>query len=375
MAIGKKTIWVVGVLLLTAAGIRAQQAVEPKSFTINGLVKQFKAGDKVFLLASAKPPIKIDSTVLKSDGSFTFTAVEKDGGNFYLVDIPGFQRTSILVAGGEVFTLNAEERGKEAKVTGSKNMEFFNRLNEMSRVMLGLSSKMSEDFQLAEEKKDSKKMQAIRNNFELAEKKHLQSIKEMLPDMGTEIVAVFAANNLLNPENDQEDIVRIAKKFEKENPSPKIVQLFIKNVNIFLRSNEGMVLGEAAPTFTLKNPDDEPISLNALKGKYVLLDFWASWCGPCRQENPNVVRVFKKYKDKGFTVMGVSLDRGKREWVNAIKKDGLDWSHGWDVNSEVSNLYGIRAIPTTYLLDKEGHIIARDLKAEQLDAKLAELLK
>lgn len=136
-------------------------------------------------------------------------------------------------------------------------------------------------------------------------------------------------------------------------------------------------VGEVASNITGATPEGKNMSLTDLRGKYVLIDFWASWCGPCRRENPNVVRLYEKYKDKGFDILGVSLDTNKDKWVEAIKKDKLDWHHisdlkGW--SSQLSKPYGVRGIPYTVLVDKEGNIIAKRLRGASLEAKLKELL-
>lgn len=133
-----------------------------------------------------------------------------------------------------------------------------------------------------------------------------------------------------------------------------------------------------APDFTLPDTTGTPVSLSSFKGKYVLVDFWASWCAPCRQENPNIVRAYNQFKDKNFTILGVSLDKSKEPWLEAIKKDNLMWTHVSDLkywNSEAAALYQVRSIPYNVLLDPEGKIIAEDIRGAELHATLGKFLK
>jgi len=137
-------------------------------------------------------------------------------------------------------------------------------------------------------------------------------------------------------------------------------------------------IGNYAMDFTQNDTLGKPVSLSSFKGKYVLVDFWASWCGPCRKENPNVVKVFNKYKDRNFTILSVSLDRpdAKEKWLAAIHKDELTWTHVSDLkywDNAVAKQYGIRAIPQNLLLDPQGKIIAKNLRGDDLDAKLTEV--
>ena len=155
-----------------------------------------------------------------------------------------------------------------------------------------------------------------------------------------------------------------------------------KWVRHYLNRAQGRIrtaIGSQAPEINLADTSGKPISLSSLKGKYVLIDFWASWCGPCRAENPNVVRLYQQYKDKGFEIYGVSLDRPgqKQAWINAIQKDGIHWYHvsdlqGW--GSSAAQLYMVSSIPQTVLLDKNGVIIAKGLRSAALEQKLKALL-
>ncbi|TXC78484.1 TlpA family protein disulfide reductase [Luteibaculum oceani] len=170
---------------------------------------------------------------------------------------------------------------------------------------------------------------------------------------------------------------------------------YIKNLEAQITRNEGQATaylqqkkaeeerekllaeGNVAPEISLPNPDGKVINLSDLRGKYVLIDFWASWCKPCRRENPNVVNAYKKYKSKGFEILSVSLDKNKSAWVNAIKSDNMTWKHVSDLkfwNSEAAQKYGVNSIPFTLLIDPEGKIVAKNLRGEALHNTLAKLL-
>jgi peroxiredoxin len=136
-------------------------------------------------------------------------------------------------------------------------------------------------------------------------------------------------------------------------------------------------IGRSAPVFTQDDSKGKPVALSSFKGEYVLVDFWASWCAPCRQENPNVLKVWRKYHSKGFTILGVSLDDKKDDWLKAIRMDGLPWTQvsdlkGW--KNEAAKLYGVEGIPMNYLVDKDGKIVAKGLRGDDLEKKLEELV-
>lgn len=150
-----------------------------------------------------------------------------------------------------------------------------------------------------------------------------------------------------------------------------------KQFDYYLKRLKNASVGKKAPAITQLTPEGEPFSLSDLRGKYVLIEFWASWCPDCRRENPNLVKTYATFKDKNFEILGVSFDRELDDWVAAIKKDKLTWKHISDLQSwqnAAGTLYGVRAIPQNILVDPKGVIVAKNIQGEELNAKLAELL-
>jgi peroxiredoxin len=156
-----------------------------------------------------------------------------------------------------------------------------------------------------------------------------------------------------------------------------LASTFAKDLKKKIDINAKTGVGQIAMEFTQNDVNEKPVSLSSLRGKFVLVDFWASWCGPCRQENPNVVKAYNQFKDKGFTVLGISLDQKKEPWLKAIEKDQLTWTHVSDLKywqNEVAVQYGINSIPASLLLDPNGKIVGKNLRGEALTKKLAELM-
>jgi peroxiredoxin len=371
------------VLSMTLLGFSTMaQQLAPKEFTVSGKVKNGAKGEKVILLKSSAngSSVKLDSTVMAADGSFTIKGTELDRGSFFSLNIADRQRVILLVEGGEQFNVLADGTGKDSKgnggkaqVTGSKNMEYYAQVDDLMKNFAAKVTVWNEEYAKAEEKKDTKKIEEIQQNFAKADQERLGTIRKWIPEMGTSLVALFTANNFLTPENDLDILKKLAEQFDQVQPTPTLAKGFIGQI----KRVAGLAVGEVAPDFTLNSPEGKPVALSSLRGKFVLIDFWASWCGPCRMENPNVVRMYDKFKDKGFDIFGVSLDDNEKAWKTAIERDKLKWLHGSELkkwNSGVAQAYGVNAIPATFLLDKDGKIIAKNLRGPALETKLTELL-
>lgn len=169
----------------------------------------------------------------------------------------------------------------------------------------------------------------------------------------------------------EELFFHLAEVYQKEFSNSKLITALKERVTKLAQ----IKVGATMPEIELPNAQNQKIKLSSLKGKYVLVDFWASWCSPCRAENPNVKRLYQQYKSKGFEVFGVSIDQKKEDWQKAIKEDEITWLQVLDQNSEVARQFNVKAIPMTFLIDRNGVIIAKNLRGERLEEKLAELMK
>lgn len=219
-------------------------------------------------------------------------------------------------------------------------------------------------------------------DFEDRKLKFTQFIEHYADTTNSEPNAVFAAR-LLNPGSENNYLSAFAQSLSRRFPGTRMTRDFLEFYNrTVLRRQQpvpqaAVEVGTIAPEINLPSLEGKAVSLSSLRGKYVLVDFWASWCGPCRGENPNVVAAYGKFKDKNFTVYGVSLDNNKDAWQKAVTDDSLNWTQVSDLRgwaSAAAALYAVHSIPTNFLVDPSGKVIARDLRGEQLENKLAEVL-
>lgn len=321
--------------------------------------------------------VKIDSALPNAQNSVKFSGKVLDNGAFYLVnffDVTNPQKVLLILEGGEKIELQADGINLPEKPGGFSikgNSPAIQHMVEVLTISNSLGEKVKAWNQ--ELQKNPKSQSRIQTEFELAQKETLSKIKALIPNMGTSLVALWATN-FLPVETEFATLEEVGERFKKTRPDHPQVRPFLEN----LKKLKGVSIGNEAPEISLPTPTGERFALSSLRGKYVLLDFWASWCGPCRQENPNVVKTYAKYKDAGFEILGISLDKDKNAWVKAIENDQLSWKHVSDLqywNSVAAQAYQVNAIPMTYLVGPDGKIVAKGLRGASLESYLSELFK
>ena len=320
---------------------------------------------------------KVDSIALGSDYTFT-KKIRLTHPGFYQLSFYGMQILNVILNKSDL-EVNVDGNNMQgfAEVKGSPEHDLIAKVQQMMGSITSIPELVSieKQFNEAAQKHDESKIASLRSEYMTVVKKEHDKVAELLLQQP----ASLAVLNLLMQGNllDRDAYARVyedaAQKLKKEFPDSPMAKEFIDQVERVKTTS----VGKQAPEIALPNPQGVTMRLSSLRGKYVLVDFWAKWCGPCRRENPNVVAAYHKYKNKGFEVFGVSLDRNKEDWIQAIEQDGLAWTHVSDLkyfNSEAARLYNINAIPFSVLLDPKGIIIAKNLRGADLDKKLEEIL-
>ncbi|AII53746.1 TlpA disulfide reductase family protein [Hymenobacter sp. APR13] len=345
-------------------------------YQLSGQLTNAPAGTKLYLAELGDTQfISRDTATLDDKGNFRFTGTVPEPG-LYQVKTTDQSQVLLALSNGSSIEMSgdAQKLAETYTVKGSKDSELLQQLNRTMQQSKGQMSQLEARYNQNAAANRTDSMQAIEKMFYDAQARSTKSIKALVQQNPKSVVSAFVVANLINPEEQFGFVDSMTTQFKTTLPDSRYTKALVAKVEP-MRST---AVGAAAPEISLLAPDGKPLPLSSLRGKYVLIDFWASWCGPCRRENPNVVRAYNKYKGKGFEIYGVSFDQDRGKWLKAIEADGLTWKHvsdlkGWE--SAAGQTYSIKSIPASVLLDPQGRIIGKNLRGEALEAKLASVLK
>jgi peroxiredoxin len=357
-------------------------------FTLTGELKS-SPDQKIYLeelYFSAKQPEVLDTGLIKN-GKFTVSAIAPEEGLYRLRTQDGAgswlfvnDESKMSFAG---IANNQEHSGNSFSSAANASLKKLTSYLDSVSALISNKNRLLTEFSKAGVKPTDSTFMAISDEYNVLNDNFTKFSFAFADTAKSPVVALFAAT--MAPVELSKFEVPLTK-LQKRFPNHKGIAEALVFIKIKATAQTqappqpvaAAAIGDMAPELTMNDVNDKPFSLSQLRGKYVLIDFWASWCGPCRAENPNVVAAFNRFKDKNFTVLGVSLDKNKQAWINAIKEDKLTWQHISDLkywSSAAAGLYGFEGIPYNVLVDPQGKIIATGLRGNELRNKLAEILK
>ena len=354
-------------LSIVAASMTLAACNAQSGYKVTGTVEGMPDGKAIIATVNGS---SLD-TLAKADvknGSFEFTGNVSEPTGAYIMVIGQRGAIPFMLENANI-TVNAGQAG--LTVTGSEGQKIYDQFMAINATAQQEAMKLQQEYQAANG--DQAKMQAVQEAYAKlmtdAQAKETELIKAN-PDSYVSTFVIVSGMGQMEYEQLKERYNLLGEK-AKASAQGKAIAAQIAKL-------ESTAIGQIAPNFTITTPEGESISLYDIKGKVKLIDFWASWCGPCRGENPHVVEIYKEYHPKGLEIFGVSLDNNKEAWVKAIADDGLVWKHGSDLKgwqSAPAKLYSVTGIPHTILLDENNKIIAKNLRGDELKQKIAELLK
>lgn len=344
---------------------------EPR-FVIKGKISGSDSVTFLLQKRDAGKIVTIDSSVVKK-GSFKMKGKVAYPELVQLIALNTPYRTSFYLENSEISVTGKLDSLFNAKVTGSRTQDEYNSLIESTKPLSEKYSGLVQEYQAARQVNDTAKMSQIERAADDVSKEMSAAQKAFIKNNPSSFVTPSILRSL-SYEMEAGEIEAAINAMDTSVSKIPVVQ----ELKVRLEAMKRVATGQKAPDFTLNDVNGNPVSLSSKIGsKLLLVDFWAAWCGPCRQENPNVVKVYNEFKNKGFDVFGVSLDQSKDDWVKAIADDKLTWTHVSDLkywSSDAAKLYAVNSIPANFLLDETGTIIGRNLRGNDLREKVKELL-
>ena len=354
-------------LSIVAASMTLAACNAQSGYKVTGTVEGMPDGKAIIATVNGSTLDTLAKADVKN-GSFEFTGNVSEPTGAYIMVIGQRGAIPFMLENANI-TVNAGQAG--LTVTGSEGQKIYDQFMAINTTTQQEAMKLQQEYQAANG--DQAKMQAVQEAYAKlmtdAQAKETELIKAN-PDSYVSTFVIVSGMGQMEYEQLKERYNLLGEK-AKAGAQGKAIAAQIAKL-------ESTAIGQIAPNFTITTPEGESISLYDIKGKVKLIDFWASWCGPCRGENPHVVEIYKEYHPKGLEIFGVSLDNNKEAWVKAIADDGLVWKHGSDLKgwqSAPAQLYSVTGIPHTVLLDENNKIIAKNLRGDELKQKIAELLK
>jgi peroxiredoxin len=350
-------------LALLPSLLYAQQ----NGFSIKGSIDGLKDGEEVKITSTQDNSV-LAKSVVKS-GAFTVEGTVPEPGLYWLV-LGSEQPQHVYLENNGIKISGSKKDLKNLKIEGSQSHKDFVEFRTVFNPLVGELNATVAQVQKAE---DEQVRETLMKRYDSLTNLINAEVGKFVAVRRTSYVSpflLFITAQLYN------DPLLMEQRYLSLDEKVRQSQIG-KSLAEFIDFNKVGAVGTDAIEFTQNDLSGKPVSLSSFKGKYVLIDFWASWCKPCRIENPNVVKAYNKFKDKNFTILGVSLDQDGEAWKKAIDKDGLTWTHVSDLqswNNAVAALYHVSSIPQNFLIDPNGKIIAKNLRAEQLEAKLCEVL-
>jgi peroxiredoxin len=349
-------------LLLLPAFVFAQT----KGFTIIGKVTGIADGE--VKLTSTQDAHQVLATSQIKGGEFTLKGSVPEPSLLWLV-MGAEQPIYVYVENTEMKVTGTKQDIKKVKIEGSSSQKDFDEFQSIFNPLIGELNGFAAQLQQAGDSKKEKLMVQYDSVVSQINKEVGRYVANKKSSYVAPFVLFVTAQLNSNPAQLEQYYNSLDAPIRNSNVG--------KSLSEFIAYSKVGSVGTPAIEFTQNDTAGNAVTLSSFKGKYVLVDFWASWCRPCRAENPNVVKVYNKFKNKNFTVLGVSLDQEKAAWVKAIEKDKLTWTHVSDLqqwNNAVAQLYRVQSIPQNFLIDPKGNIVAKDLRGEDLEKKLCELL-